>query len=126
MFWSYQKISSVLRVLADQRRLRIMNALMWKELCVCELVEVLVLPQYEVSRLLALLKKAGLVEYRRDGRWAYYSIADSIRREPFLAELLKLLQQSVATRGETARDFRRLERRLALRVGGCCTIGLRS
>jgi ArsR family transcriptional regulator len=126
MFWSYQKISSVLRVLADQRRLRIMNALMRKELCVCELVEVLVLPQYEVSRCLALLKNAGLVEYRRDGRWAYYSIADSIRGEPFFAELLKLLQLSVATRGETARDFRRLERRLALRVGGCCTIGLGS
>jgi len=117
-------MSSVLRALADARRLRIMNTLMRKELCVCELLDVLRLPQYEVSRHLALLKKTGLVKHRRDGRWAYYSIPDSVRWEPFLKGLLKQLQQSVATRGEMARDFGRLERRLALRVGGCCVVGL--
>lgn len=57
---------------ADQTRLRILFLLAARELCVCELVEVLDMPQGKVSRHLAVLKRAGLVQSRREGTWIYY------------------------------------------------------
>jgi DNA-binding transcriptional ArsR family regulator len=50
----FARMAKVLRVVADERRLRILAALMTKELCVCELVDGLLLAQYEVSRHLAV------------------------------------------------------------------------
>lgn len=118
--------SSILRMLADPRRLRILLVLFKQELCVCELVDTLQLPQYEVSRHLASLKKAGLVEDRREGLWAYYSIPASVRKEPIRGRLLELLNQQLARNEAMADDFRRLERRLELRVGDVCAVGFRT
>lgn len=60
-------------------RLRILNLLRGGELCVCDLVGVLESPQPTVSRHLAYLRQAGLVEARKEGIWAYYQLvaADS-------------------------------------------------
>jgi ArsR family transcriptional regulator, arsenate/arsenite/antimonite-responsive transcriptional repressor len=69
--------------LADPTRLRIAILMRDGELCVCDLTEILVLPQPSVSRHMANLRNAGLVEDRRDGRWVYYRLADT----PVLADL---------------------------------------
>ncbi|OGR78280.1 MAG: hypothetical protein A3I11_01850 [Elusimicrobia bacterium RIFCSPLOWO2_02_FULL_39_32] len=70
-----QKIDQVFRAFADVTRLRILNLLKRKEeLCVCELIEVLHIGQSKVSRHLAYLKKAGLVQDRKEGLWSYYSL----------------------------------------------------
>jgi ArsR family transcriptional regulator len=63
---------------ANPIRLRILNLLMeQKEICVCDLCEILGVVQPKVSRHLALLRDAGLVEVRRDGKWKFYSLAEA-------------------------------------------------
>jgi len=60
---------------ADSTRLRILFLLAARELCVCELVQVLQMPQGKVSRHLLVLRSAGLVYARREGTWMHYSLA---------------------------------------------------
>jgi ArsR family transcriptional regulator len=64
------------KALTEPIRLRILALLREGELCVCELVEVLRMPQSTVSRHLALLKGAGWVAERRQGVWMYYRLAE--------------------------------------------------
>src|SRR5260370_15058947 len=60
------------KTLADPTRLRLLNLLACGETCVCELTDTLRVVQPKVSRHLAHLKRAGLVEARRDGKWMHY------------------------------------------------------
>lgn len=64
----------ILKVLSDQTRLRIVNMLLEKEVCVCEMVNILGISQPAVSKHIKKLKTAGLVEERQNGYWSYYSI----------------------------------------------------
>ena len=64
----------VFKALADPARLRILMLLRQGELCVCQLMPVLKLHQSHVSWHLSVLKRAGLITDRRDGRWVYYSL----------------------------------------------------
>lgn len=68
---------SIFKACSDATRLRILFLLAIRELCVCELVSVLEIPQGKISRHLALLKQAGVVEDRRDGTWIYYSLSEA-------------------------------------------------
>jgi ArsR family transcriptional regulator, arsenate/arsenite/antimonite-responsive transcriptional repressor len=68
---------ALLKVLADEHRLAILALLARGELCVCHLMEILDLPQSTVSRHVGVLKRAGLVQDRRDerdGRWTHYRL----------------------------------------------------
>lgn len=70
------ELASMLKVLADETRLRIFALLTSGELCVCEMVDILDMPQSLVSNHLGVLRRAGLVRARRDeadNRWVYYS-----------------------------------------------------
>ncbi len=65
------------RAVADETRLKMLWLLLNKrELCVCDLMEVLDIPQSKASRHLRTLYNAGLVRTRREGLWAYYSISE--------------------------------------------------
>lgn len=68
----------VFRALGDPTRLRVAVLLSARELCVCELTAVLQLPQSSVSRHMAVLRSAGLVTDRREGRWIHYNLADPL------------------------------------------------
>ena len=61
---------------ADPTRLRILSALAAGELCVCDLVDLLALPQSLVSRHLAYLRRAGLAEVTREAKYAHYRLAE--------------------------------------------------
>jgi ArsR family transcriptional regulator len=63
------------KALADETRLRILNLLSRRELCVCQIVKVLGIGQSKASRHLAHLRNAGVVTDRRDGLWIHYSLA---------------------------------------------------
>jgi ArsR family transcriptional regulator len=68
--------SEVFAAFADPTRLRILNLLIEeKELCVCDLCDVLGEIQPKVSRHLARLRRAGLVEVHRQGKWKFYAVA---------------------------------------------------
>ncbi|MEP7015360.1 MAG: metalloregulator ArsR/SmtB family transcription factor [Verrucomicrobiota bacterium] len=60
------------KILSDPTRLRLLNLLACGETCVCELTDTLRVVQPKISRHLAHLKRAGLVEARRDGKWVHY------------------------------------------------------
>ena len=62
----------VFNAFADETRLRIMNLLGEGELCVCDLMRVLNEPQSKISRHLAYLRRAGLVQGRKQGLWMHY------------------------------------------------------
>jgi ArsR family transcriptional regulator len=60
--------------LADRTRLRLLNLMDGKEVCVCYFVEILGQSQPKISRHLAYLRRAGIVAARREGKWMHYSI----------------------------------------------------
>ncbi len=84
-----KQTTNLLKALTDETRLRILALLGEGELCVCDLIAVLHLPQSTVSRHLALLKNAGWVSDRRQGLWMYYHLADEA------APLRMALQQTL-------------------------------
>jgi len=67
----------VFKALGDETRLRILNLLRQGELCVCDIMSVLGIPQSKASRHLAQLRATGLVTDRREGRWMHYTLATS-------------------------------------------------
>ena len=67
-------LASVFAALADTTRLRLLNLMAGREVCVCYFVEVLGQGQPKISRHLAYLRKAGIVAARREGKWMHYSI----------------------------------------------------
>jgi ArsR family transcriptional regulator len=69
------RTAALLGAIAHPKRLAIVAALARRELCVCELVDALGLPQPLVSHHLAALRGAGVVQDRRDAHWVYYSLA---------------------------------------------------
>lgn len=69
-----KNLVSILKSLSDETRLRIINLLYEKELCVCDIMETLHISQTKASRHLQYLKNAGLVEDRKHAQWVYYSI----------------------------------------------------
>lgn len=81
---------TVSKAVADRSRIRILKLLEAGELCVCQMTAVMDLAPATVSKHLSLLKTAGLVQQRRDGRWIYYRLAERALNEhapPFLGVL---------------------------------------
>ena len=68
---------TITKALADENRVRALLALRGRELCVCQIVELLGLAPSTVSKHLSILKHARLIEGRKHGRWMYYRLADN-------------------------------------------------
>lgn len=88
-FGVMKKTAQIFKALSDETRLRLLALLKDGEICVCDLMAVLDLPQSTVSRHLAYLRNAGLVEDRRQGVWMFYRLSSGA--SPFEEELLSLL-----------------------------------
>lgn len=70
------EMENLFTALADKTRLRLLNLMREDEICVCFFVEVLGESQPKISRHLAYLRNAGIVESRRDGKWMHYKIVE--------------------------------------------------
>ena len=115
--------AGVFQSLADPTRLRLLNVLMQAgEICGCELVQALCLPQYSVSRHLQKLVGAGLVQARRQGKWIYYRITGSLKL--YQRALMRAVVLWGADRQDFNEDLERASRRLKLRRNGVCCVGL--
>lgn len=68
------EISALLKALADPVRMEVVQVLMGGERCVCELTEVLGLAQSRLSFHLKVMRQAGLLQAREEGRWVYYKL----------------------------------------------------
>ena len=82
-------IEVLFRALSDRTRLRLLHLLLRGEVCVCDLVSAVELPQPTVSRHLAYLRRARLVLARKEGQWSYYRLAPA--RRPVHQKLLECL-----------------------------------
>ncbi len=71
-----QDMAAMFKMLADPTRLKIINALMLSEMCVCDLTELMGMSQSAVSHQLAALRKSRLIKSRRDGKQIFYSLDD--------------------------------------------------
>ena len=109
-------INTMFRAFSDLTRLRILHLLVSGEICVGNLVEILQLPQPAVSRHLAYLRKANLVQVRKSGLWAYYSLAPV--QSSFQSKLYECLQECFCEVPELNEDCRR--RAQVKQAGGCC------
>jgi ArsR family transcriptional regulator len=101
------KPDRLFKALSDKTRLRILNLLRGGELCVCDIVTVLDVPQPKASRHLAYLRKVGLVGSRKAGVWSYYQLA------PASTDFEQRLQSCLECCGELpqfAKDSERLKR----------------
>ncbi len=72
-----RELVDLLKVLADESRLKIIFALEKKPACVCELAFFLKLTQATISSHLKQLRQAGLVDYKKDGKWVEYFLSDN-------------------------------------------------
>jgi ArsR family transcriptional regulator len=113
-----KKIAQLFKALADETRLRILSLLGEGELCVCDLMDILDLPQSTVSRHLAYLRNADLVEDRRQGVWMYYRLAG--QESPLHRDLLALLQVRLANIPQAAADQAALRSHLAKKGRAAC------
>src|SRR5450755_1488089 len=93
------------RALADTTRLRLLNLIADKEICVCYFVEILGISQPKISRHLAYLRRAGIVSARRQGRWMHYRLAapQDPAASAILQETLKHLRQRLDMQRELAK-----------------------
>lgn len=98
-----KQTARLFKTLSDETRLRILALLGQGELCVCDLMAALALPQSTVSRHLATLRNAGIVEDRRQGIWMYYRLATA--KGPLLAKLLPLVQDHLDGLDEARQDL---------------------
>lgn len=106
------------KVLADETRLRILALLEQGELCVCDLVETLQLPQSTVSRHLALLKNGNWVTDRRQGVWMYYRLA--VKNDPYMAVLQQTLLSHLNELPAIQNDLVRLTHYLRAKDKNAC------
>lgn len=94
--------------LADRTRLRLLNLMDGKEVCVCYFVEILRQSQPKISRHLAYLRRAGVVVARRDGKWMHYRIVPPTRQGA--AQILRETLSTLRDDREMQSDRLRLDR----------------
>jgi ArsR family transcriptional regulator len=97
-------LSLFFAALADENRLRLLYLMKKGEICVCYLQGVLQTNQPKISRHLAYLKKAGLVEARRDGKWMHYRLKKlESSHEKILSETLHGLKKQIPIKKDAER-----------------------
>ena len=103
-----REILNITKALSDENRVRALMMLVGGELCVCQIIEMLGLAPSTVSKHMSILRQAGLVETRKEGRWMYYRLRDGelsvvseivswlekhLKKEPVILDDLKELRR---------------------------------
>lgn len=102
-----REVMAVVKALADEHRIRALMALQGRELCVCQIIELLGLAPSTVSKHMTILKQARLVEGRKDGRWMHYRLAES-EATPAAREALAWMQSRLERNPVIREDSKRL------------------
>lgn len=106
-------VEQLCKALADVTRLRILGLLLSGEVCVCDIHETLKIPQPKASRHLAYLRRAGLVDARRDGLWMHYHLTEM--PDPIVRTIRDTVGHAITHLEPVRRDSERLQR-----ATGCC------
>ncbi len=111
-----ENIVSFSRALADSTRWRIVRLVQDDALCVCEIADILKMPQSTVSSHVQIIRKAGLLESEKREKWSYFRISRDYRK--LIATLEKFFNESDDAIIKT--DEVRARQRLAVRAESCC------
>ena len=111
------------KALSDDTRLRILNILLERECCVCEVMQALDISQTRASRNLAALYDAGFLKLRKDGLWSLYSI-DKDGMQQYLTDLVEAVTKALEGNRAVEVDRERLKK--AERVGPGCADRMRT
>ncbi len=79
----FDKIAEFFKIIGDPTRTKILFALDQNEMCVCDIANVLGMTKSSISHQLAVLRKSGIVKYRRDGKEIYYTLDDEHVKQVF-------------------------------------------
>mgnify|MGYP001247756303 CR=1 FL=1 len=113
------QVLNILKALADHNRLLIVSALqLHKEMCACQITELLDVTGATASRHLALLVNAGILNSRKDGRWIYYSISKTFTDEHGL--LQQWIENIPLKQALTDEEASRLERIHEMDISDLC------
>ena len=104
--------------LSDETRVRILNLILQRECCVCEVMEVLDISQTRASRNLSMLYDAGFLKHRRDGLWSHYSI-DTEGMEQYHLGLIEAAKTAIKSNQTAAQDLNRLKQMETRAI--CCS-----
>jgi ArsR family transcriptional regulator, arsenate/arsenite/antimonite-responsive transcriptional repressor len=116
---------SLFQALSDTTRLRIIRLLVTgsQEICLCELVDALLEPQYNLSRHLKALRQTGFLNSQKEGRWVYHRLT----AEPdYLQQFYNLVRSLPDPDGVYSTDLENFNKRIALREDGRCRVGILS
>jgi ArsR family transcriptional regulator, arsenate/arsenite/antimonite-responsive transcriptional repressor len=100
-------VLDITKALGDETRVRALLALRNGELCLCHIVGLLRLAPSTVSKHMDLLVRAGLVERRKDGRWAHFRLAER-NAPPHVRQALRWVLDALSDDAAIARDAKRL------------------
>ena len=109
---------TVIKALADSNRVRILCVLQGRELCVCQIIEMLGLAPSSVSKHLSILRQARLLEDRKEGRWMYYRHPD--RPNALVKKVLALLRASLSDDEQMHADRNQVEKILCIEREDLC------
>jgi ArsR family transcriptional regulator len=109
-------VNGMFRAFSDKTRLRILHLLRGGELCVCDIMDILRIPQAKTSRHLGYLRRAGLVKAREEGLWSFYSL--TLPLNPVHEKLLDCLSVCCKAVPEIVIDNKRVGK--TRKPGSCC------
>jgi ArsR family transcriptional regulator, arsenate/arsenite/antimonite-responsive transcriptional repressor len=112
-----RQLQKAMKALSDETRLRILNLLLERECCVCEVMQALQISQTRASRNLSLLYDAGFLKLRKDGLWSLYSLDREGMKENFF-DLVEAVRKDLRDNEMAALDRERLKK--TKRVGPGC------
>ena len=112
-----RELVKVYKALADESRLRVLNLILERECCVCEVMQALEISQSKASRILSVLYDVGFLKLRKDGLWSLYSI-DWDGMDVHLKNILEANTKAFKGNRQMDIDLKRLKK--AKRVGPGC------
>lgn len=102
------EILNITKALSDENRVRALMMLTGGELCVCQIIEMLGLAPSTVSKHMSILRQAGLVETRKEGRWIYYRLPG--RESLVVSEIVTWLKKHLKKEAVFLDDVKQLRR----------------
>ena len=107
-----KKMEKMYKALGDRNRLRIINMLKERAMCVCEITDILKLSQSTVSGHLRVLKEAEIVEDKKDGLWIEYSLCKDKKMNKQLLDLTGTFFETDQEMKEERKSARRADRQI--------------
>jgi ArsR family transcriptional regulator len=104
------ELADKFKALGDKTRLRIIGLLLVKELCVCEIMDVLGMSQSRISRHLKILRHAGFIEEERRGKWVFYRVVDG--NKGMLSYVKEMLKREALYKTDTKKIIATLKKRV--------------